>query len=137
MVAFAFSVGFAGAGGNYQNILSPTISLDFAGDPAVEREVTAEVASYGRQIGWLGDVVTALVAAVGKDAIERDPKAADSLKKLAEAQHKIEEIKRRKAGNALDHARQALATLKTTNEAAYWLLLRSLDSDRPSSPSST
>ena len=32
---------------------SPNISLNFAGDAGIEREVNEDVASYGRQIGWL------------------------------------------------------------------------------------
>ena len=56
---------FPGAGGNWQTIdtrwWSPTVSVNFAGNPAVEREVTEDVASYGRQIGWLSDIVIALV----------------------------------------------------------------------------
>src|SRR5258706_1224255 len=78
----------------------PTVTMNFAGNPAVEREVTEDVASYGRQIGWLNDIVTALVATEGQAAIKRDPKAADSLRKLAAAQHKIEAIKKRRAGTA-------------------------------------
>ena len=45
------------SGGNWQTIdtrwWSPNISMNFAGNPAVEREVTEDVASYGSQIGWL------------------------------------------------------------------------------------
>jgi|HubBroStandDraft_6_1064221.scaffolds.fasta_scaffold133454_2 hypothetical protein len=136
MFPFPTSVAFPGAGGNFQNILSPSISLDFAGDPAVEAEVTAEVASYGRQIGWLSDIVLALVAAAGKSTIAGAPDAADSLAKLEAAGKKIAVIKRRKAANALDQARQALARLKEANAPAYWLLLGSLQSDAPAPPPS-
>ena len=136
MFPFPTSVAFPGAWGNFQNILSPSISLDFAGDPAVEAEVTAEVASYGRQIGWLSDIVLALVAAAGKSTIAGAPDAADSLAKLEAAGKKIAVIKRRKAANALDQARQALARLKEANAPAYWLLLGSLQSDAPAPPPS-
>jgi hypothetical protein len=43
---------FPGAGGNWQEIMtrwwSPNISLNFAGDAGIEREVNEDVASYGR-----------------------------------------------------------------------------------------
>ena len=42
---------FPGAGGNWQEIMtrfwSPNISLNFAGDAGIEREVNEDVASYG------------------------------------------------------------------------------------------
>jgi len=56
---------FPGAGGNFQSFdfWSPPVSVNFAGNPAVEREVTEDVASYGSQIGWLNDIVAALAKA--------------------------------------------------------------------------
>ena len=32
---------------------SPSLTVNYAGDPVVEDRVVTEVASYGRQIGWL------------------------------------------------------------------------------------
>jgi hypothetical protein len=139
MFPFPFLTALPGAGGNWQNIdtrwWSPTVTMNFAGNPAVEREVTEDVASYGRQIGWLNDIVAALVAAEGQAAIKRDPKAADSLHKLAAAQHKIEAIKKRRADTALDGAKNALDTLAKTDQAGYRRLVRSLDRDTPKSSS--
>ena len=53
---------FPGAAGNYQtfDFWSPTISVNYAGNRAVEREVNEDVASFGTQIGWLNDIVIAL-----------------------------------------------------------------------------
>ena len=86
--------------GNWQTIdtrwWSPTVSVNFAGNPAVEREVTEDVASYGRQIGWLGDIVLALAEAGGEEVIKRKSAAADSLIKLRQAQERIQEIKQRR-----------------------------------------
>src|ERR1700687_924140 len=111
MLPFPFLTALPGAAGNWQNIdtrwWSPTVTMNFAGNPGVEREVTEDVASYGRQIGWLNDIVTALVAAEGQDAIKRHPKAADSLRKLAAAQHKIDAIKKRRGGNTAHTAKRA------------------------------
>lgn len=111
---YPFNV-FPGAGGNWQTIdtrwWSPSVSVNFAGNPAVEREVTEDVASYGRQIGWLSDIVTALVAIEGRDAVARNAQAADSFDKLTAAMAKIEKIKRRRKDVAVDNARGALANL--------------------------
>ena len=65
------SIMFPGAGGNFQSFdfWSPRVSVNFAGNPAVEREVTEDVASYGSQIGWLNDIVAALAKAA-PDAVE-------------------------------------------------------------------
>jgi hypothetical protein len=121
--------------GNWQTIdtrsWSPTVSVNFAGNPAVEREVTEDVASYGRQIGWLGDIVLALAEADGGASIKRNNAAADSLTKLRQAQERIEEIKERRKGTALDNPRGALANLASTDKAAYARLVRSLDADKP------
>ena len=126
---------FPATAGNWQTIdtrwWSPTVSVNFAGNPAVEREVTEDVASYGRQIGWLGDIVLALAEADGGASIKRNSAAADSLTKLRQAQERIEEIKERRKGTALDNARGALANLASTDKAAYARLVRSLDADKP------
>ena len=125
---------FPGAGGNWQTIdtrwWSPNISLSFAGDPSIEREVSEDVASYGTQIGWLNDIVAALAKAA-PGAIEGDPDAPDALKKLVAARAKIDKIKKRRKTAALDKARDALADLGATDRAAYGVLVRSLDPNKP------
>jgi len=123
---------FPGAAGNWQEIVtrwwSPNISLNFAGNAGIEREVNEEVASYGRQIGWLNDIVEALAAA-SPDAVKTGA-AADSLAKLKKAQEKIAAIKARRKANALDKARAALAALP---EDDYRRLIGSLDPQHPPS----
>ena len=129
MMPFPFFA-FPGAGGNWQTIdtrwWSPTVSVNFAGTPSVEREVTEDVASYGRQIGWLNDIVAAL-AERERDVIKGNARAAESFAKLEAAQHKIDAIKKRRADTAVDNARNALANLAATDEAAYGQLVHSLD----------
>src|SRR5689334_10974816 len=102
---------FPGAGGNWQEIMtrfwSPTISLNFAGDAGVEREVNEDVASYGRQIGWLNEVVLALSA---NAKIASGSQAADALAKMKMAAERIEKIKDRHKESALERARDALKT---------------------------
>jgi hypothetical protein len=120
--------------GNWQTIdtrwWSPTVSVNFAGNPSVEREVTEDVASYGRQIGWLSDILLALAEA-DRGAIKPKSAAADSLAKLRQAQVSIQEIKERRKESAVDTARGALASLATTDKAAYARLVRSLAADKP------
>jgi hypothetical protein len=127
---------FPGAGGNWQEIMtrwwSPNITMNFAGNAAIEREVNEDVASYGRQIGWLNDIVAALAAAA-PDAVTADPNAKDALDKLLAAKAKIEKIKERRKADALDSARDALKALGKINRPAYRSLVASLDPDQPPS----
>ena len=113
---------FPGAGGNWQEIMtrwwSPNISLNFAGDAGIEREDNEDVASYGRQIGWLS----------APGAVKPNTDAAGSLKRLEEAQKKINEIKKRRQANAVDKARAALSALSKDD---YRRLLHSLDPEQP------
>lgn len=129
-----FNIMFPGAGGNFQTFdahwLSPNVTVNFAGNPAVEREVTEDVASYGSQIGWLNDIVAAL-ASVAPDAVKTDPAARDALVKLKDAMDKIEAIKQRRKASALDNAREALGKLGAADKQAYGRLVRSLDPDQP------
>jgi hypothetical protein len=122
---------FPFAGGNWQTIdtnwWSPNVTVNFAGNPAIEREVTEDVASYGRQIGWLSDIVVALA---DDDAGPLSPAAADSLTKLRDAREQIEAIKRRRADSAEAAARRTLANLGKTDPAAYARLIGSLDPKR-------
>jgi hypothetical protein len=125
---------FPGAGGNWQTIdtrwWSPNISVSFAGDPGIEREVSEDVASYGTQIGWLNDIVAALAKAA-PEAIKGDRDALAALTKLEAARVKIGKIKKRRKAAALDKARDALADLGATDKAAYGVLVRALDPDKP------
>ncbi len=124
---------FPGGAGNWQEIMtrwwSPNISLNFAGNAAIEREVNEDVASYGTQIGWLNDIV----AALAKDAaaVKDDAKAESAYKDLMEARDKIEQIKKRRKASALETARAALGDLGAADKEAYRSLVRSLDPDRP------
>jgi hypothetical protein len=122
---------FPGARDNWQEIMtrwwSPNISLNFAGDAGIEREVNEDVASYGRQIGWLNDIVAALAAAA-PDPVKANADAEGSLQKLKAAQKKINDIKKRRETSAVDKARAALSALDSDD---YRRLLRSLDPERP------
>jgi hypothetical protein len=94
---------------------SPSLSVSFAGDARIEERVVRDVASYGRQIGWLSELVLAM--AEGKAA----PK--DALGKLTKAAAEIDRIKDEVGRNARDAAQEALARLKTHNPGMYARLI--------------
>ena len=124
---------FPGAAGNWQEIMtrwwSPNISVNFAGNAAIEREVNEDVASYGSQLGWLNDVVAAL--AKDAPAEKNDAQAEKANRDLMEARAEIEKIKERRKANAMHNARVALSDLGAADLDAYRALVRSLDPDRP------
>ena len=111
---------------NPLNIMFPSA----AGNPAIEREVTEDVASYGTQLGWLNDIVAALAAAA-PDTIKADKAAAAAYENLQGALAKIEAIKQRRKASAYDSARDALSRLGAADKRAYGRLVRSLDPEHP------
>jgi hypothetical protein len=94
---------------------SPSLTVNYAGDPVIEDRVVTEVASYGRQLGWLEEIVLALVN--GKPA----PK--DSLEKLRDAVKKIDAIKHDVQASAVDTAKRALDRLERDQPKEYEKLL--------------
>jgi hypothetical protein len=129
---YPFNIMFPGAGGNLQtfDFWSPRVSVNFAGNPAVEREVNEDVASYGSQIGWLNEIVATLATAA-PDNVKKKLAAEGALKKLMDAQEKIEEIKKRRKASALDTARDAIAKLGAADKDGYRRFVRSLDPEQP------
>ena len=129
---YPLNIMFPGAAGNWQafdaRFLSPNVSVNFAGNPTVEREVTEDVASFGTQIGWLNDIVSALAAAAG-DSLE--PKAKDALTKLTKAMEDIEKIKQRRKADVYDTARDALSHLAKSDKPGYRRLVGALDPENP------
>lgn len=136
MLNFAnpFSIMFPGAAGNWQafdaRFLSPNVSVSFAGNPMIEREVTEDVASYGTQLGWLNDIVYALAKA-SPDSVNADPDAKDSLEQLDAAMAKIDKIKKRRKTDAYDSARAALTALRDSDSEGYARLVNSLEPRQP------
>jgi hypothetical protein len=92
------------------------ITVNYAGNPLVEDRVVTEVASFGRQIGWLSEIAIALA--------NKKPLPADSLRKLEAAVAEIEAIKKRVQRPALAAADEALDRLKREHPNAYKRLLR-------------
>jgi hypothetical protein len=95
---------------------SPSLTVNYAGDPAIEDRVVTEVASYGKQLGWLNDIVLALA--------NQQPVPKDTLGCLEKAVEKINAIKKETQLSAVDAANNALDRLKRDEPDAYAELLR-------------
>lgn len=102
---------------------SPSLTVNYAGDPAIEDRVVTEVASYGQQLGWLNEIVLALA---NKKAIPEE-----TLKRLEQAVRDIETIKKEVQSSALADARKALDQLKREQPGEYAELLRDHQRDAP------
>ena len=100
-------------------VFSPTTVVNGAGDPALEREIVENVATYGKQIGELIDVVIELASRTELP----ESKALAELKTIAEAvAAKKLEFRR----NALERARKALEELEQHDPEGYRLLIAKL-----------
>jgi len=79
------------AGGDWmQTVQTDTATTLASGNPALERLIDAHVASYGRQIGWLGEVLLSQQPDASTQERER---GADALRKLRQTGRTIEALK--------------------------------------------
>lgn len=115
---YAYGMQWPFSGGVNQKITTPWFSptFNFAGDARIEEKVVTEVASYGKQIGWLNDIVLALV--------DNKKPPANALKQLKEAVKEIEDIKRKQKLSRLSAAVEALDTLRDAQSATYRNLIK-------------
>jgi len=95
---------------------SPSITVNYAGDPAVEDRVVTEVASYGKQLGWLTEIAIALA--------RTQPVPAETLVRLEKAAKDIAAIKEQVGASAVEAANDALDRLERHDPAQYDNLLR-------------
>lgn len=93
---------------------SPT--FNFAGDARVEDRVVSEVASYGKQIGWLNDLVIRLA--------EKQEPDSDVLDKVRKAVDDINEIKKTQTSTVLRNAVDALKQLQASEPGLYEELIK-------------
>ena len=101
---------------NVTDWFSPKVVMNFAGDPSIEDEVNRNVASYGKQLGLLTEVVMGLAKPGDPTAIEAMKKAVVRLDGI---QADIEAIKKKRAPELEDEIVQAATRLKSTDTAAY------------------
>lgn len=95
---------------------SPSLTVNYAGDAAVEDRVVTEVASYGKQLGWLTEIVIA--------SANGQPLPTETLARLEEAARKIDAIKEQSRASAVEAANNALDRLERDNPAQYNELLK-------------
>jgi hypothetical protein len=95
---------------------SPSYTVNYVGNPTIEHRVVSEVASYGRQLGWLGEIVLALV--------NHTEPPSESVEQLQRASREIEKIKKDVQRSALEEANKALDRLKREQPKEYERLLR-------------
>ncbi len=100
---------------------SPSLTVNYAGDSAIEDRVVTEVASYGKQLGWLNEIVLALAS--------RQSVPQETLNRLKKAVQEIETIKKEVQPSAVDAANKALDQLKREQPDRYAELLRDRQRD--------
>ena len=104
------------------NFMAPQFQFNFAGDPAIERRVVSEHASYGRQLGWLLEAVLELA--------NRSELDSDAVARLRDLDEKIAELK--PATGTADLSRRAervLDRLQREDAAALQRLLQRYQPD--------
>jgi hypothetical protein len=95
---------------------SPSLTVNYAGDAAVEDRVVTEVASYGKQLGWLTEIVIA--------SANGQPLPTETLARLEKAAREIDAIKEQSRASAVEAANNALDRLERDSPAQYNELLR-------------
>jgi hypothetical protein len=91
---------------------SSNVTINYQGSPDIETEVVRDVASFGRQIGWLTELVLAQ-----RDGDAEKAAAADA--RLRDAVEKIEAIKDRRAASARTAAAEALERFRSEHPDRY------------------
>jgi hypothetical protein len=102
---------------------SPSLTVNYAGDAAVEDRVVTEVASYGKQLGWLTEIAIALA--------RNQPLPVETLRRLEQASKDIEAIKKNVRPSAAEAARNALDRLERDDPDQYNKLLRERQDKKP------
>jgi hypothetical protein len=95
-----------------------------AGIGEVEKEIF-DVASYGKQLGLITEVLLSLASA---DAID-SAKAAESLRRLKEIHAEIEKVKAENSHRLAEAAIAMLRKLRARDRDAFRRLLRELEAD--------
>jgi hypothetical protein len=115
-------------GGSVAQSIEPSTSWFFdsispaAGDANVEKQAF-EVASYGRQLGLITEVLVAIADKVTPDAED----ARRSLARLRDIQAEIERIKERDAATLVDEIEQGIARLERMRDPRYAELRQRLE----------
>lgn len=94
---------------------SPNYEINFAGNKPLEQKITADVASYGRQLGIVIEAVLKLAQEQGTE-----------LSRLKELQEELDRVKCQYHGKLQNRIEKDLAQLKIQDADAYNALLAKL-----------
>jgi hypothetical protein len=86
------------------------INTGAAGDPQLERRIVDQVASYGRQLGWVVDALSALIDA--QRGVALNAQAERALDQVHRLHGDVENVKRRAAVERLDALVDQVALLR-------------------------
>jgi hypothetical protein len=86
------------------------ITVNYKGDPAIEKDVAANVASYGKQLG----IITAAVLAIADGGADK----SKPVERLREIANRIEDIKQEHRRDLVASAQQAMQSLAQKDGAA-------------------
>jgi hypothetical protein len=86
------------------------VTVNYAGNADIEKDVVEDVASYGKQLGIITDVVLELAG-------NRPAKKGEPLWQLREIAAKVKEIKEQHKRSLSDDASDAMAKLAKGNKA--------------------
>ena len=86
------------------------ITVNYQGNPAIEKDVAANVASYGKQLG----IITEAVLALARDEADN----SEPIKRLRRIADDIEKIKRQHRSDLAAAAREAMESLAEKDPAA-------------------
>ncbi len=85
--------------GSQTGLFNFNIDLGPSSDPSVELEILASVASYGKQIGRMQDVVAILLERLPKDSITAEEQ--DAIDDFSALSHEISKVKKKKRRQAV------------------------------------
>jgi hypothetical protein len=101
------------------------INTSRAGDPDLERRITGQVASYGRQLGRMLDAVDVLIRTGRKGSLSvEDQQALDAVQSM---RAEIEQVKQRSAAERVDRVVADVRRLGADREANREALQRIRD----------
>jgi hypothetical protein len=115
---------------------SLVVNIQNSSDPALERRIFSEVASEGRQLGLISDVLNILIAAYELNAPEPlGPGILSSIQKYQDMQAQIEKEKKERSP---ERVIEALETMRREDNETFLLVvsrLRKWLSDHPDASS--
>ena len=92
------------------------------GDSEIEKEVFFKVASYGKQLGIIGELLLHIA-----EKSELDENASRSFKALKKMNEKVDEIKTEKENRIREKAKRMVEKLKNTDMEAFKELMQECD----------